>query len=356
MNKEIYLEEIEFKSISLHRVGNKAQDEGYITSSKPLELDEETKEVLLGYLMNSFKEDKLYQFNHQHDLSMNETYVTVGNMFEGDYWAHAGSIELLKNLYNTSTHVKVKGGEFYVALIEGCIYNDELVQAVGIFKAEDKETFLKLKLDDSEEYTIDFQEGNSASKIDKGCIVFNVECQDGYRILNVDLKSADAKFWQDDFLGITEVKDEHYHTKMYMKLCNSFATAFFSNKSKLDKVHFVACCKDYFENFNHFNLQEFKDIIIKECNDPEAIETFEAALEIYKSDELIEEEFDEEFLICKDAFKSKKKNFKTKIKLDTQVEVSVTSSECKDNGFIEEGFDEDKEMKYYKVYFVSEKA
>lgn len=269
MTYQIFLEEAIIKNIALHRVGNKAQDEGYKASSGLLNIDEETKDILTGYLMSSFKCEKVYQFNHEHDLSMNGAYNTVKAIFENKRTLHHGSVDLLKDLYNKSTHVKIKGGEFYVATIGECIFEDELVQAIGIFKAEGKETFAKLKLENSSEFTIGFMEGNRTEKIDKGCVVLNTKADDGYRILNIDLKSSEAKFWQDEFLQITELKDETYHTELYMRICNAFATSFFKEKHKLDKVHFLSCCKDYFEDRKEFDLKEFKQVVVAEIEAPE---------------------------------------------------------------------------------------
>ena len=206
MKYHIFLDEANMNQISLHRVGNKSQDEGFRLAKMPLELEGEAQEVLSGYLLSGFKTEKLYELNNEHDLSMNQVYITVRAMFdnpEDSMLIHAGSKDLAKILYSKSNHVKIKGGELYVALISECIFNDEIVNAIGIFKAESKETFLKLKMNESEEWTFDFQEGSNASKIDKGCIILDIDKETGFKVLHLDQKSADAKFFKDDFLAIT---------------------------------------------------------------------------------------------------------------------------------------------------------
>ena len=43
---------------------------------------------------------------------------------------------LVRYLYDKSIHPQIKGGELYVAYLKNCVLEDELVDAVGIFKTE----------------------------------------------------------------------------------------------------------------------------------------------------------------------------------------------------------------------------
>lgn len=309
----------------------------------------------MHYLMNNFKCDKLYQLNHEVDISQNQLWHSANTIFAEPKLFYLESINILKHLYEKSNHVKIKGGELYVCYLQQIVIDDEMVDAIGIFKSENKETFLKLKLDQEEEWTVDFQEGTPTSNIDKGCIILNTEGPDGYRVLSIDVKSYDARFWTDDFLGITEVRDEMFQTRAYMHLCYEFANKKYNHKDHnlIDRVEFLSKAKDFFEHYNQFNENEFKEIMLEE--DAESLEIYNDTKEEHLDREYISEDVEDGFFISKQAVKTSKKIFKTNIKLDTNVEIKVTSSMAHTEGFIEQGHDEERDMKYYKVYYNNEK-
>lgn len=357
MNYTIFLEEAELQTVSLHRVGNKSRDEGYKTTEKPITPDETTKEILQAYFLGAFKLEKLYKFDNEHDLCMNNLYSLCKSAFNQERTFHYVTKDIAKFLYEKSNHVNIKSGELYVCQLENIIFDDEVVNGIGIFKSEDKETFLKLKVDESNEYYIDFQEGSNTKNIDKGCIILNIDQPNGFKVLHLDQRSADAQFFKDDFLCITEVKDEHYHTDAFLSSFKQFADKFYKSESKLLKAHFMQCCKDYFEHYKHFDYKEFKEIVFDDSYlDVEASEQLDLTLEDQMDNETIEEEYKTEgFYISKKVAKLSSRKLKPVIKLDTQMEIKIQSSSCLLDGFIEEGFDQEKEMKYYKLYFRNEK-
>lgn len=357
MNYTIFLEESELQTVSLHRVGNKSRDEGYKTTEKPITVDDNTKQILESYFLTGFKLDKLYEFYNEHDVFMNVICSICAAVFNGNLTFHEGSKEIASSLYSKSNHVNIKSGELYVCQLENIIFDDEVVNAIGIFKSEDKETFLKLKVDESNEYYIDFQEGSNTKNIDKGCIILNIDRDNGFKVLHLDQRSSDAQFFKDEFLCITEVKDEHYHTDAFLSSFKQFADKFYKSESKLLKAHFMQCCKDYFEHYKHFDYKEFKEVVFDDSYlDVEASEQLDLTLEDQMDNETIEEEYKTEgFYISKKVAKLSSRKLKPVIKLDTQMEIKIQSSSCLLGGFIEEGFDQEKQMKYYKLYFRNEK-
>lgn len=354
MEQNIHIDEVTMTKLVLHKVGNKSQDEGIRVAKKLFNLTDELLDVLMAYFLGGFKLDENYEFNHEVDLSMNEIYNYCSYIFE-DVEAnfYDQSVNILKHLYEKSNHVKVKGGELYIAYFQDCIVNDEMVDAIGIFKAENKDTYLKLKLDEEEEWTLDFEEGTDISKLDKGCLVFNVEQETGYRVVSVDLKSADAKYWKDEFLMITEVQDARFQTKSYLELCKDFGKKAFKEEDKHERVDFLNRSKDYFEHYKEFDEKEFKEVIFEENYDK--IDAFEAHKQDFQEKLGIEDTAEEGFYIDKPVVKKAKRGFKNNIQLDTQMEIKILSSQAQADGFLERGYDEEKEMKYYKIYFNNEK-
>jgi len=62
-----------------------------------------------------------------------------------------------------------------------------------------------------------------------------------------------------------------------------------------------------------------------------------------------------QFPIAEADVKKEKKKLKTEIKLDTniQIKINVDAPDAAEE-YLEKGFDEEKKMKYYKVYFNEE--
>lgn len=354
MEQNIHIDQILMEQLVLHRVGNKSMEEGIGVAKKLFNLTDELREVLMTYFIGSFKLEDLYEFNHEADLSMNEIYNYCTAIFEDpEQHFYEQSIHILKHLYDKSNHVKIKGGELYVAYFKDCVVEDEMVDAIGIFKAENKDTYLKLKLDEEEEWTLDFEQGTDISNLDKGCLVFNKEKESGFRVVSIDLKSADAKYWKDEFLSITQVQDERFHTKAYLDMCKEFGKKAFKEEDKHERVDFLNRSKDYFEHYKEFEEQEFKEVIFEDNHDK--VDSFEAHKQEFQEKLGIEDTADTSFFISKPVVKKAKRSFKNNIQLDTQMEIKILSSEAQAEGFLERGYDDEKGMKYYKIYFNNEK-
>jgi len=101
----------------------------------------------------------------------------------------------------------------------------------------------------------------------------------------------------------------------------------------------------YFKEKESFDIDEFSNEVIANA---EGIESFKNFKKNY------EEEFDttiaDSFDISEAAVKKQSKAFKSIIKLDKNFHIYIHGNK----ELIEKGFDEDKSMNYYKVYFKEE--
>ena len=88
-------------------------------------------------------------------------------------------------------------------------------------------------------YVLESERGTNISKLDKGALIFNTEQENGFRVVTVDLKSSDAKYWRDDFLMLTQIQDNAFHTKNYMAMCKQFAKEAFKEEDKNEQVDFL---------------------------------------------------------------------------------------------------------------------
>ena len=129
-------------------------------------------------------------------MGLNEIYHYVGKIFENKKNFVAQSAQIANFLYAKSTHVKVKEGELYVALFSDVPFGTEYIDAVGIFKSESKETFLKV-FPHGQGWEVAAEDGININKLDKGCLIFKKNREEGFVVCVVDAtnKQQDAQYW-----------------------------------------------------------------------------------------------------------------------------------------------------------------
>ena len=131
-------------------------------------------------------------------------------------------IRIAQLLYEQSNHPHIKSGELYVAYLTHITLDNTKVEAIGIFKSEMKQNFLQFEQGQSQ-LEILLEEGVNVNRLDKGCLIFNVNEEGGYKILSVDSNRYDTKYWTEQFLGIDVLADDAFFTKKYLKMCQDFA-------------------------------------------------------------------------------------------------------------------------------------
>ena len=140
----LYTEYISMKNTALHVVGNKLNQDNIILSKNGIRIDSNIEKILSNYFLPPFTSEEYYQLYHESDLVLNEVYTYVSKVFDEPEQLYEQSVNLAKHLYEQSTHPKIKGGEFYTVYFKDCILDGETLDAVGLFKSENKDTFLKV--------------------------------------------------------------------------------------------------------------------------------------------------------------------------------------------------------------------
>lgn len=336
--------------LAVHRVGNKSQDEDVIISQKLADVTPELEGALMQYFIKPFKADAFYKFTHPTGVEMNEVYTYAKSIFLDQGATYIQSVNVLKHLYHQSVHPNIKGGELYVVLLKNCELDGEAMDAVGIFKSENKDVFLHFR-QENDGLEIDPLEGINIKKLDKGAIIFNTEAEDGFRVMTIDASGKDTVYWMDDFLQVVEDSDENFFTRDALSLCNNFAKdVLAAEHGKRDEVLFMKQAVEYFSKTERFNTEVFADDIIQE---PGYVQAFNDYVETFET--RIGRKVENDFFISEPALKSMKKKFKDTIKLDTNIHIKLNFDNLESGGrFIEKGFDPEMKMSFYKVYFNEE--
>jgi hypothetical protein len=273
---------------------------------------------------------------------MNEVFVCASKIFENPETLLEQSVNLAKHLYEQSTHPKIKGGEFYTVYFKDCIIDGETVDAVGLFKSENKDTFLKV-FPKGEGFEIESEKGININKLDKGCLIFNTERENGYIVAVVDNtnKGAEAQYWIDDFLHVRQRKDEYYNTQNIVSLTKKFVQN--SNLSKADQSDLLNKAVTFLKEKDNFNIEEFAHEVIGQL---EVIEQFNQYKSAYTKE--YEIEIADDFTISDSAVKKQSRTLKSVIKLDKNFDIQIHGN----RDLIEQG--SDSKGKFYKIYYKEE--
>jgi hypothetical protein len=344
------LDGVLLQKVMVHKVGNPSRGEELKLSENPLTLNDEIVQGLLTkYFLGAFNENELYRFTHLSDVALNEVYNYVRTIFDDIETFIPQAALLAQFLYSKSTHAKVKEGELYVVLFDRVMFENEYIRALGIFKSETKETFLKV-FQHGKSWEVIQEEGININKLDKGCLIFNTNTVEGYKVCVVDStnKQNDTQYWITDFLQVQPYSDSYHHTDKYLSLCKTFVTNEYAEKfdvSKSDQIDMLNRSMDYFKTKEQFNLQEFAEEVI---HHPDVVDTFMAFKKNFESSRNFE--IEDEFDIHLSAVKKQQKVFKTVLKLDKNFHIYIHGR----RDLIEKGIDEMTGKKYYKIYFDEE--
>ncbi len=337
------------QDVVLHFVGNSFNEELLTLGNTKLEYSDEVEEDLLTYFLSSFKENEYYRFHHESHINLNEVFAYAEAIFTNPEDIVAHSKSMAKHLYEQGNHPKIKGGEFYVALIKDVLLDGEPVDAIGLFKSEVKDTFLDIQNNDGN-FTVNSQEGIHIKKLDKGAIIFNTEKEKGYTVSVIDNtnKGGDAKFWFDHFLHVKQREDAYYQTETVMKIAKDFITKELPKEfaaDKADQAEMLNKSADYFKEQEQFDLSEFANVVLQQ---PDIVDNFQDFSTSYQRERAVS--IPENFNLNETAVNKKKGVFKSVIKLDKNFSVYVHG----DRNKIERGEDENG-RKFYTLWFDEEK-
>jgi hypothetical protein len=342
----------QFTGLSLHQVGNKHRNESVILSESTQDLDDELSQLLREYFFKPFreKEENFFNFTHEIDLEFNEIYTLCASLFDQPESLHLTSKKIATHLYDKSNHPHIKSGELYVAHFENIVVDNEKVDAIGIFKSELKHDFLEFE-NDANSINLILRKGISLSRLDKGCLIFNAQKEEGFKVLSVDNNRYDTKYWNQEFLSIDPLTDERFFTKNYLKFCKDFAKdVVLPAEDKQQEVLFMNKAVNHFAKNDRFEESQFLNEVM---DNPELIPEFKH----YKVERgpkySIEDVSD--FGIANKAVSEVRKKFKNEIHLDTNMHIKLDfiNSESASQ-FIEKGWDEERQMYYYLLYFNQE--
>lgn len=336
---------------AVHFVGNKGLGEELTLSEEQVMLtDDFVKETLLRYFLSPFKTDIYYKFKSRVDVSLDSACNLCEDIFSSRNAFMDAGRKLATHLYNQSMHPKIKGGEFYICYFREAMVDGELCDAIGLFKTENKETFLKV-YQHMDKFEVDCDNGININKLDKGCLIFNTDKKDGYKLSIVDTNNRVAEcamYWQEDFLNAALKPNAYYHTSNFLDTSRGFCEEVLTEANNVDKNDqrmMLNRSTGYFREKDKFNIRDFEKEVLVE---PELIEAFHT----YRNDynKRLDLTSIDEFDVSQTAVKKNQKYMRSVVKLDKNFHIYIHSR----HDYVERGYDEERGLKYYKLYYVNE--
>lgn len=322
-------------------------DNQTITGSSMVEPDEQTCNILSAYFENIIKPGVVYQFYHPDSLDLNEIYQYTYKIFNNPEQFYEASLNIARHLLNRSRHLNIKPGELYIALLSDND-NPENEKLLGILKAETKTEFINSELK-ANKWNINTLTGTDIQKPDKGCIISNAHAAQGYVVNAIDNtnRSSDARYWFDDFLGISEMHDAFFNTKKVMSLCSGYLNHSLPQEfevSRADQADLLQRTARFFKENDNFSFGKYEEEVIQQ---PAVIEQFKNYRKNFETANEIE--ISDGFEISEQAVKKQARVFKSVLKLDKNFHVYIHGN----RQLIERGTEDDG-RKFYKIYFNEE--
>jgi len=342
-----YFEGSAITHIAVHKVGNESEGEYLTLSKKELLLSSEVKDLLIKFFLTPFKSEEYFHFYSEGHIQNNHVWKTACTIFDNPDQTLLQSKQLAQHLYSLGNHPQVKGGELFVVYFKEGLLNGETIDAIGLFKSETKEHFLQVHpLEDA--FEMDSEEGININKLDKGCMIYNTDRENGFIVSVVDPKgkSAEGRYWTDHFLGIQQRRDQYFNTESTMALYKTYVVEHLPeqfNVTKADQADMLNRSLSFFKEKQEFDQETFNNEVL---HHDEFIKSFDQYKQHYVAEK--ELELADHFSISPAAVKRQNRSYKSVIKLDKNFHIYIHG----DRNMIEHG--EDDKGRFYKLYFNNE--
>lgn len=318
-------------------VGNKTRGEGLSTASVLADVSG-SSEFLKKLVEKSFTMDDLKRFYYIESVELNPVYQFVSKLFDDKEAFLKQSMNIATFLYDQSIHPNIRSGELYMLLLE-CEYKKEAVEAVAILKSEKKDPFLATD-NDGREISVRTIYGTGLKGLDKGCLVLNVERENGYVVGTVDNTNngSDAQYWTDSFLHVTNCDDDYHETVKLTEMLTEFSKQM-AEQNAAEGAVVAKKATELLKKGDAVQVEELADRICVNDEQREQFESFRLEFEEEYG------EFAEELNVVAKAASRKPVTRMNTLRIGDAFEVKVLSPEAR----MEQG--KDDAGRYWKLYW-----
>ena len=300
--------------------------------------------VLKDFFVKPFSSQKAeFGFMHAVDLAYNVVYQCALNVFQGEDFVNC-SQKIFRHLVSVSSQPSIKDGDVFIAKISDILENDTYYEGLGIYKIEKKSEFIETYTDKKGNMQFSIKNGFTSNKIDKACLI--VFMQDMPKCYLIDT-SKDAKFWRQNFLGLIPWANGYSRSKAVIQVFQSFVSEELAKNNCMTKDEQINMINKWTESVKSSEKVSIDEVSAEVLGKGEMQTLFADYCRAYEEREKIT--LGGSFEVDKKAISVPKK-IRT-IKLDDSAEINL----MKTGSFIERGYDQNRGLNYYKLYFSKEK-
>ncbi|HSI85696.1 MAG: nucleoid-associated protein [Candidatus Methylacidiphilales bacterium] len=332
----------------IHRVGNKLRNEGVICSEAAQQLSLDDELMLINFLFGHSERLNAYTFTHSVDSELNSVYALAHAVTEAPENLDRISADIANHLYSVSNHPRVKAGNLYIGLFEGIQMGGQSHTVLGIFKSDTINDFIKVDVEDGK-VSLRVEQGAAVTSLDKVALIFLAKFSKPEKVLAACARGEDAAFWNERFLQLQPIQSAKANTKACLDICRAYATRENGQADDPERILFLNRSLQYFENADRYDEGDFASVFTSESQETE-FKQFKAE---YADED--EEGLPEKFEIEKTVVRKERAKFEKNIKLDPNIEIRLrfkTQDEMAER--VEHGFDEEKGLAFYKLYYSGE--
>ena len=329
----------EIKKVTIQVVGNKMRGEG-LSAATTLADVSDSREFMTKLIEKSFLMEDLKCFSYVESVELNPVYQFVSKIFDDNEAFLKQSVNIATFLYDQSLHPNIRNGELYVLLAQ-CEYKKQLVDAVVILKSEKKDPFLATD-NDGMEITARTMYGTGLKGLDKGCLVLNLERENGYVVGTVDNinNGSDAQYWTNSFLHVTARDDDYHQTVKLMDMCTGFVQQL-KDQSEVDSVIAAKKTSEMLKTSETVQVNDLADMLCQNEEQKQAFDTYRQSFEEEYG------RFADEISVVSKATSRKPVSRMNVLKLGNDFEVKVLNPDAD----IESGVDEVSGRRFYTLYY-----
>lgn len=329
----------EIKMATIQVVGNKTRGEG-LSAATTLADVSDSRDFMTKLIEKSFLMDDLKCFSYVESVELNPVYQFVSKIFNDNEAFLKQSVNIATFLYDQSLHPNIRNGELYVLLAQ-CEYKKQLVDAVAILKSEKKDPFLATD-NDGLEITARTMYGTGLKGLDKGCLVLNMERENGYVVGTVDNvnNGTDAQYWTDNFLHVTNCDDDYHQTAKLTEMLTDYSKIV-KEESVMEGAIVAKRAVELLKTDEVVRVDELADKLFDTDEQKRDFEDFRRSYEEENGG------FAEEVTVIAKAASRKPVTRMNVLRLGNDFEVKVLNP----NAEIEKGVDKASGKEYYTLYF-----
>ncbi len=329
----------EIKMATIQMVGNKTRGEG-LSAATTLAAVSDSRDFMTKLMEKSFTMDDLKHFSYVESVELNPVYQFVSKIFDDNESFLKQSVNIATFLYDQSLHPNIRNGELYVLLAQ-CEYKKQLVDTVAILKSEKKDPFLATD-NDGMEITAKSMYGTGLKGLDKGCLVLNIERENGYVVGTVDNvnNGTDAQYWTDSFLHVTNCDDDYHQTAKLTEMLTDYSKLV-KEKSVMEGAIVAKKAVELLKKEGVVRIEELADKLFDADEQKRDFENYRRSYEEENGG------FTEEVTVVAKAASRKPVTRMNVLRLGCDFEVKVLNP----NAEIEKGVDKASGKEYYTLYF-----